>query len=251
MQGGAYMVEFKIRLAGKTVAIKASFDSTKAYCKDYLTDGDCDFSVEVDPSDLEYEREKSRGELTPEELSRMKDNHYELTAVYRKIAERMVDYNILLFHGSCISIDGKAVIFTAKSGTGKSTHVRFWRERFGDRCLVINDDKPLIEVTEDGVTVHGTPWNGKHRISANTSAPLRAICILERAKENSVMRQSLLFAFPEIFSQTYRFADTEKMRKTMQLLETVMNRVDIFRLGCNLDPSAADVAYNGIIGDGK
>ena len=240
------MVEFKIRLAGKNIAVKACFESTKAYCKDYLTDGEPDFSVEVNTSDLEYEREKSRGELTPEELSRMRDNHYELTAVYRRIAEKMVDYGILLFHGSCISIDGRAVIFTAKSGTGKSTHVRFWRERFGDRCIVINDDKPLIEVTADGVVVHGTPWNGKHRISTNTSAPLSAICILERARENSVVRQSLLFAFPEIFSQTYRFADPERMRRTMELLETALNRVDIFRLGCNLDPVAAEVAYNGM-----
>lgn len=244
------MYSFKIMLAGKVVAVNAIYESTVKYCKDYLTDSsDADIEVSVAPDDLEYEREKSRAELTQKELSHLTDRYYELTAVYRKIAESLVDYNIILFHGSCLAVDGEAFIFTAKSGTGKSTHARLWREKFGDRCVMINDDKPLLEITDTGVVVWGTPWNGKHRLGTNTSAPLSAICILERAAENNIRRQSLLAVFPEIFSQTYRFSDPEKMRKTLVLLETAMNRVGLFRLGCNMDPSAADVSYNGMKGN--
>lgn len=243
------MFDFKIRLANKTVAISAMFESTMAYCRDYLTDiGDVDISVFVEPADLEYEREKSKKEQTPEEFARLTDNLLELTAVYRRIAEALVDYDILLFHGSCVSVDGEAFIFTARSGTGKSTHTRLWRERFGKRCVMINDDKPLLEVRPDGIYAYGTPWNGKHRLSTNSSAPLKAICILERAEENEIKRQSILAVFPEIFSQTYRFADSEKMRKTLVLLERILNGVGLFRLGCNMDISAADVAYNGMKG---
>ena len=244
------MHNFKIMLAGRVISVNALFPSTENYCKDYLTDAsDFDIEVTVSESDLEYEMEKSRKELTPEEFSHLTEKYYELTAVYRKIAERLVDYNIILFHGSCLAVDGEAFIFTAKSGTGKSTHARLWREKFGDRCVMINDDKPLLELTDDGVVVWGTPWNGKHRLGTNASAPLSAICILERAEENSIKRQSILAVFPEIFSQTYRFSDPDKMRRTLVLLETIMNRVGLYRLGCNMDPSAADISYGGMKGN--
>ena len=243
------MTEFKIRLADKTVAISAMFETTRRYCEQYLTDSDdIDVSVAVTPDDLAYEREKSEREQTPEEFARLTDNLLELTAVYRKIAEAFVDFGILLFHGSCVCVDGEAFIFSARSGTGKSTHTRLWRELFGERCIMINDDKPLIEVKDGNVRVWGTPWNGKHRLSTNTSAPLRAICILERAAENSIRPQSMLAVFPEIFSQTYRFADADKMRTTLVLLEKTLNGVGLFRLGCNMDISAAEVAYNGMKG---
>ncbi len=239
------MCRFKISLAGKVIDVTAEFDSTREYCKDYLTDSEnVDISVSVCKDDLEYEREKSRKEQTPEDFARLTDHHLELTAVYRRIAEALVDYNIILFHGSCISLDGEAFIFSAKSGTGKSTHTRLWRERFDERCVMINDDKPLLEVRDDAIIVWGTPWNGKHRLSTNTSAPLSAICILERAVENNIVRQSVIAAFPALLAQTYRFADVDKMRKTLNLLQKIVNKVELYKLGCNMDISAADVAYN-------
>ena len=100
------------------------------------------------------------------------------------LAEKLVAYGALLMHGSALCMDGNAYIFTAKSGTGKSTHARLWREAFGDRVWMINDDKPMIRVDE--MRVYGTPWDGKHHLSRNASAPLKAIVKLERAEENRV-----------------------------------------------------------------
>lgn len=114
------------------------------------------------------------------------DAYLETLAVYRKIAEWMPMYNTLLFHGSVIAVDGKAYLFTAKSGTGKSTHTRLWREYFGERAVMINDDKPLLRITQEGVFAYGTPWDGKHRLSTNISAPLAGICILRRGNDNSI-----------------------------------------------------------------
>lgn len=76
----------------------------------------------------------------------------EETAVYRKIADKMVDYDTFVFHGSVIAVEGQAYLFTAKSGTGKSTHTRLWREMLGDKAVMVNDDKPMLRVTESGVT---------------------------------------------------------------------------------------------------
>ena len=84
-------------------------------------------------------------------------------------------------------MDGAAYLFTAPSGTGKSTHTRLWREVFGDRVWMINDDKPMLRISENLVTAYGTPWNGKHHISRNASAPLKAIVQLNRGKENIIM----------------------------------------------------------------
>ena len=108
------------------------------------------------------------------------DEYLETLAVYRKIAEKMIDYDTILFHGSVIAVDGIGYLFTAKSGTGKSTHTRLWRELFGERAVMVNDDKPLIKVSENGIIVYGTPWDGKHRLSTNTFVPLKGICFMSK-----------------------------------------------------------------------
>ena len=124
------------------------------------------------------------------------DAYIETLAVYRKIAEQMPTYDTVLFHSSAVAVDGAAYLFAAKSGTGKSTHARLWRELLGDRAIMINDDKPLLRITDAGATVFGTPWNGKHRLGTNGSAPVRAICVLERGVQNNIERIGPKEAYP-------------------------------------------------------
>ena len=110
----------------------------------------------------------------------------ETLAVYRKIADQMLSYDTLLFHGSVVAVDETGYLFTAKSGTGKSPHARLWREYLGERAVMVNDDKPLLQITKNGVIAYGTPWDGKHHLSSNIAVPLKAICILTRASENHI-----------------------------------------------------------------
>lgn len=91
------------------------------------------------------------------------------------LAAALLYYNILLMHGSALCMDGEAYIFAAPSGTGKSTHARLWREVFGDRVWMINDDKPLVRVEEERAFVFGSPWCGKHKLGCNGSARLKAV----------------------------------------------------------------------------
>ncbi len=107
---------------------------------------------------------------------------------------------------------------------------------------MVNDDKPLIRVGEDGrAEVFGTPWNGKHHLGNNMSASVRAICFLERAEENSIVRISRSEALPELIRQTYRPSDPEALGMTLNLI----GRMDagFFRLGCNIDISTAEISY--------
>ena len=172
--------------------------------------------------------------------------YMETLAIYRMIAERMMDYDTLLFHGSVVSVDGEGYLFTAKSGTGKSTHTANWRKIFGDRAVMINDDKPLLRITQDQVLVCGTPWDGKHRLSTNAVVPLKGLCILTRAEENHIEKISVTEAMPMLLQQSYRPTDPALLSKVLALLDKLSTRTGLYRLGCNMNPEAAVVAYEGM-----
>lgn len=247
---------FDMILAERRIRVLALYPETKVFCKGYLaeegmgetTEGTPDLTVAITPEDIRFEQEKSAREDEVEGIPvrHFSEPYLETLAVYRKIAEQMPFFDTILFHGSAIAVDGEVYLFTAKSGTGKSTHTRLWREYFGERAVMVNDDKPLIRVTREGVTVYGTPWNGKHRLGANLAAPLKAVCLLERAKENHIEAAAAKALYPSLLQQTYRPANPAAMVQTLQLLDRLTGQVGLYRLGCNLSPDAARVAYEGM-----
>ncbi|MCI9530787.1 MAG: hypothetical protein HFH38_03380 [Lachnospiraceae bacterium] len=239
-------VNFTVCLAGVPVGITAMYHSTKGFCQDYLTEEEPLFSLEVMPGDIAFEREKSAREDEYEgfPIRQFSDRYLETLAVYRKIVDKMLDFGILLFHGSVVAVDGAAYLFTAKSGTGKSTHTRLWRELLGDRAVMVNDDKPLLCVAEEGVTVFGTPWDGKHHLSSNIAVPLRAICILERGEGNRIWEVSPRDAWPMLMQQSYRSGNPEKLARTMDFIDQLAAKVHLYRMACNMDLSAAEMSYH-------
>ncbi len=193
-------------------------------------------------------REKSAHEDEVEgiPIRHFSDSYLEELAVYRKIAEQMIDFDTVLFHGSVVAVDGVGYLFTAKSGTGKSTHTRLWREYFGDRAIMVNDDKPLLHIGDIGVVAYGTPYNGKHRLGSNISVPLKALCILTRDNDNQIESITREQAYTMLLQQVYRPADILKMAKTLELVDRLADSVKLYLLGCNMDISAAKVAYKGM-----
>ena len=167
-------------------------------------------------------------------------------AVYRKIADYLLSCDTLLFHGSVIAVDGEGYLFTAKSGTGKSTHTRLWREYFGERAVMVNDDKPLLHITDSGVTAYGTPWDGKHRLSTNIAVPLKGICILTRDTTNHIKQAESHAAYPMIVQQTNRSLSADGMKQTLSLIDRMLTVVPVYRLGCNMNIEAARGAYEGM-----
>ncbi len=199
--------------------------------------------------EIAFERAKAKREDETEgrEIGSRSDNYLEMLAVYRKIAEKLPIYDTFLFHGSAIAVDGQSYVFTAKSGTGKSTHARLWRELLGDCAVMVNDDKPLLKVQPDNtVTVYGTPWDGKHHLSRNIAVPVRAICLLERSPDNHIREISKAEAMPMLLQQAYRPADPAALAKTLALIDRL--NVKLYRLCCNMDPSAAKLSYHTMKG---
>ena len=232
-------------MAEKNIQVNNKYDYIKDYCKNYIVNNAApDFIVQV--SDDEILAEKS------EEYSSTM-GYLETLAVYRKICERLVDDNIILVHSSVLMVDGQAVMFLAPSGTGKSTHSRLWRQVYGERVTMINDDKPLVSVRTDNngthLTVYGTPWCGKHGIETNTSAPVKAIFILKRSETNYTKKLSPKEAFPYIYRQIYHPNDEMLMKKILPLMLTFAQNVDIYELGCNMEEEAAKVAYRAAFGE--
>ena len=240
-----------IRLADKTIEVENLYPYVEEYCKDYLIGGkaNTDFSFRTTQKDVEFERDRSEQEDIAEghEIRHFSDEYLETLAVYRKIAEQMPFYDTMLFHGSAVAVDGRGYLFTAKSGTGKSTHTGLWREQLSERAIMVNDDKPLIRIAENGTaTIYGTPWDGKHRLSSNISVPLKAICILERASENSIREITKQEAYPMLLQQVYRPADPEALKNTLLLIDRM--DVKFYKLYCNMNISAAELSYRTMAG---
>ena len=232
------MLTNKYEFAGKIVEVNSLNEAVHDFCAAYISEAPADFSVTTTQDDIEYERSRA-------EHPGFSDGYLEELAVYRKISEVMPTYDTILFHGSVIAVDGVAYLFTAASGTGKSTHVALWRKLFGDRAVMVNDDKPLLHIG-DVVTAYGTPYDGKHKLSNRISVPLKAICILERASENSIVPVSKSDAYAMLIQQAYRPNDVFALQKTLTLVDKMADKVGLFRLGCNMNIEAAKVAYDGM-----
>ncbi len=242
------MVEFTLEAAGIPVGVRALFAGTKDYCRKFLTQAAPAFSVEITPADLDLEREKTAKEEALEGLPVRDptDAQLELTAVLRKVTQGLLQKDVLLFHGSVVAVDGNAYLFTAKSGTGKSTHTRLWRQLLGERAVMVNDDKPFLQITEQGIIAWGSPWNGKHDLSSRMGVPLKAICILERSPENRICRIPAAEAVKMLIQQSSRPRDGQWLPKYLELVDRLSAGVTFYRMGCNMDIQAAEMAYGAM-----
>ena len=230
------------------VRICSIYEEVHTMCVGYRTE--LEPEVEVSTADAELEEE---GRLSDEQRvleglppCTFPKSYLETLTVYRKIATAFLERSVLLMHGSVVAVDGEAYMFTALSGTGKSTHVRLWRQLFGQRAVMVNDDKPLVRIGGERAIVYGTPWDGKHHLSNNIAMPLKAIVVLRRGKENEIRPLTVQEAFPTLLQQSFRTEDPLVTMRTMQLLSQLARQVGLYELHCNMDPEAAEVAYQGM-----
>ena len=164
---------------------------------------------------------------------------------------RLLEFGGFMLHASAVVYNGRAYLFSAPSGTGKSTHTQLWIKAFGeDNAYILNDDKPVIRLKDGQIMVYGTPWSGKTDFNKNKGVPLQGICFLERAKENHIQRIDAKEAVFKILNQTIRPSDEELMSNLLQLIDCVIENSAVFRMGCNMSLDAAHTAYNEMSKDG-
>lgn len=162
---------------------------------------------------------------------------------------QLLDFDGLMLHSSAVVVDGKAYLFSATSGTGKSTHTKLWLKQFGDRAYILNDDKPAIRLIDGVWHACGTPWSGKHDLSRPECVPLAGIAMVNRDQTNHIERFTGSKALYELLSQTLRPKD--KLPKLLGLMDKLVSQVPVWNLYCNMDPEAAMVSYRAMSGDEK
>lgn len=242
------METFTMEIAGLVVCVQPLFQSTREYCRPYLTDKKPDVFVEVTREDLAFEQMMLDKEAAEEGLKRrqFKEPFLERTAIQRYVADKLAVRNTLLLHGSTVAVDGRAYLFTAPCGTGKSTHTRLWRELFGERAVMVNDDKPFLQITSDGVLAYGSPWSGKHGLASNVCVPLKGICLLHRGSENVIRRAEPKDLINFLRRQAHVSADASLAQKAFSLVDILAESVPLWTMQCNKEPDAAEVAYSAM-----
>lgn len=243
---------FCVRFAGVLIAIENRYSFVERLCADYIANVSpdaCDFTVSVTLEEIAAENDGEEGEFSPA--------YCESLALYRKICTRMLDYDAFLFHAAVVSYEGRGFAFTAKSGTGKSTHVAQWTRALGDRITVINGDKPILRWKEgpdaaDGgrqgaFFAYGTPYNGKEAWGINASVPLCAVCFIERCEpgEADCLRRleddGRIVA--RIMNQILLPKDPALASRQLDLLNRLVTSVPFYVLRCTPTSAAFDAAF--------
>ena len=245
------MNQFIMRIAGQVIRVNALYPSTRKYCSEYLCEGKSDFSVEITPQDIALEQEISGCERTLEGLPPYNFEKFQLerTVLQRNIAEWLPNNGAFVLHSATFDVDGVGVAFAAHSGTGKTTHMNLWQELLGDRMTIVNGDKPIVRFFEDEPETpyaYGTPWNGKERLGCNMRTPFKHICFIERSETNYVEKMEKSDVIDRIFNQVYMPKDPIAVMNTMQLIDRLLSCCNLWTIHCNMDPTAAEVAYKTI-----
>ena len=235
---------FQIETAGLVIRIYNRFEDVEYLCRDYMTPDSrkADISVAVSDEDLQRQILKFNG--IPVDVG-----YAECVALYGEICNALPAYDAFVMHSSVVEVDGKAYAFAADSGVGKSTHTRYWKDVLGDRMQVINGDKPIYRFSGNRLMAYGTPWCGREGWQTRAAAPLQALCLLERGKENDLYPIDAFQVLGEM-ARIFHIPEEGQMDlpKLVELMDRMLDRVPVYRLKCRNDRSAARkaISYFGL-----
>ena len=217
----------------------------KYFFKGYESEGEPDLSITVTDEDLQREYTIHSKEY----FLRLAPVALEFFAIQRQIVSYFSGQGVLLFHGSAIYVDGRTYIFTAPSGTGKSTHSRLWRELLREHdVFMINDDKPFLRVEEGYVTAYGSPWMGKEGLGCNMSAPVDAICCISQGTENIIREAAPEEMYPIFYEQSFRPLDKDGTENHLHNLDVLTRSVRLYKLECDISMEAARLSCETMAG---
>lgn len=230
-----------IRIAELNICIENKYDYLEKLCREYTIEKPENVDMTVSVSDEQIAQEMSIAE------TEVTAGYAEGVCAYREICKRLpVEFGAYLFHSAVIEYGGDGFAFAAKSGTGKSTHIKLWRRRFGEGVHVVNGDKPILRFENGKLYAYGTPWCGKEGWQTNTRVPLKALCFLERSAENRIRRIGADEAVMLMFHQILTPQDMETVDSLFPLLDKTLREIPCYILGCNMSEEAAEVSYNGM-----
>lgn len=161
--------------------------------------------------------------------------------------KELMRFNGFYLHGSAVALNQQAFIFSANSGTGKSTHAALWLRHFkSESPFIINDDKPAILLKNGEFYAYGTPFSGKNDLSRNEGVKIKALCFLQQANTDSIEKLNSKQAIIKLYGQILPGAEKEYMSALLSLLDKFLTSVPVFRLKCTVSENAVVTAYNAM-----
>ena len=159
--------------------------------------------------------------------------------LYVPLPRMMLPFDRFFIHASVVKYQGKAYVFSAPSGVGKSTHAALWQQHFGAKLL--NGDKALIEVRDGQCIAHGSPVAGSSGIYEPDSAPIAAVYLLKQEKENRIAPVSPRAAFMALYSEAIKDKNDPAFNtKLLDLITKTLSCVPVRCLGCLPEKSAVE-----------
>lgn len=162
-------------------------------------------------------------------------------------SKEIIHYDAMLIHSSAIKYNGKAYLFSAQSGVGKSTHTALWKKAFGSRVEMINDDKPVVRVKNGKAVAFGTPFDGGSGIANNISAPVGAIVFVKRGEKNSVRKAENSEIISNLYLSTSRYVTADLAGKLLNNIDKLISCCGFYILTCNTDISSVYTARDAIV----
>ena len=167
--------------------------------------------------------------------------------LYMPLERMILGYDRFLLHASAVIHQGKAYLFSAPSGGGKSTHAELWRAHYGARIL--NGDKVVLEVQNGGCIAWGSPVAGSSGIYENLCASVGGIFVLHKAPHDRLTPTSKRAALLALYSETIRFGtDGDSNTRLLDLLEKLLSSVPVCSLECLPEKSAVDCILSNLEG---
>ncbi|MBR5157672.1 MAG: hypothetical protein IKW59_07905 [Clostridia bacterium] len=253
-ENGLYDVRYKISANCDAITMPKALKSVEVNRRHWMVHEDggysmVDFIPEISDKIINrIDTDKDWTEISVELCSEEICGFDEKMRAYNSFGETLpfvlFERNGMVLHSSCIEYNGNAILFSAPSGTGKSTHTRLWKEYY-PKTNIINDDMPALRIltNENGEQISyafGTPWSGKTQTNSNICAPVRAIVFLKQAKENSIRRVTGAEA-AFLIMQGIRIATLEEhMSASLDNAAQLLKLVPAYELSCNISKAAVE-----------
>ena len=172
--------------------------------------------------------------------------YIERIAACNRVGLELPKHGAVLLHGSAVYTGGRAVVFIADSGVGKTTHTRLWQEYLGDELTIINGDKPIVRMRGGEPIIYSSPWTGKEGYESDTVARLTDVCVLTRSERNYTVPIEPTVCIDEFMRQLLHPTDPITALATLDTADKILSSVNCWRIGCNISLEAAETAYKAI-----
>lgn len=153
---------------------------------------------------------------------------------YLGLEEPLLHRGAFLLHASLINWGGRGIVFSAPSGTGKSTQADLWKEY--QEAEILNGDRALIRNHGESILAYGSCFAGSSGIYRKESVPLKAVVILEQAAQNRLMPIRGSLAFGRLYSQILSNPWNPEFVERLTLeLSKLLEKVPVYLLSCRPD----------------